>query len=1344
MWLVMKSHRVIMCSLAAAALTGLGWTQTRLDLRTQGKSIDFSSANSTLPSKAGTQLPSTCGIGETFLKTDAAPGANWYICLAGNQWTVQGTQFPAMSGKAGTVLSTDGSGIVWTAFGGDISGQAGSATVNRLLGRTLNPATPSAGQILTWDGTTWSPQNSPLLGVFGRTGAVSAQMGDYSFSQIGGTVGSSQLPAAGGDLSGNLATPTVARIQNQPVSSAAPGTGQVLTWNGTQWTPQTAAGSVTSLFGRTGVVTAQTGDYSFPQIAGTLASGQLPAAGGDLSGGLTAATVTRIQNQPVGSTTPGTGQVLTWSGTQWLPQASAVTSLFGRTGAVSAQTGDYSFAQISGTVGSGQLPSAGGDITGSLTAAAVSKIQGRPVGSAAPSTGQVLAWSGSQWAPQSFTTGVSTIFGRSGAITAQSGDYSFAQISGTVASGQLPSAGGDLTGSLTAATVSKIQGLAISNSTPATGQVLGWNGAQWAPQNGNSGVSSLFGRTGAVTAQNGDYSFTQISGTVSNGQLPVAGGDLAGSLTSATVTKLQGLTVGTTAPSAGQVLTWNGTQWAPQTAASAAVTSLFGRTGAVTAQAGDYAFPQIGGTVSGAQLPAAGGDLAGSLTSATVTKLQGQSVGTATPSTGQVLTWSGTQWTPQSAGVTSLFGRTGAVLAQAGDYTFPQIGGLIASAQLPAAGGDLSGSLTSATVSRIQNQPVASVTPSTGQVLTWSGIQWAPQSAGVTSLFGRTGAITAQAGDYSFAQIAGMVANAQLPGAGGDLSGSLSSATVSKIQNQPVSSTAPSSGQVLTWSGSQWMPQNVTAGVTSLFGRTGAVAAQSGDYLFSQIGGTITSAQLPLTGGDLAGSLTAATVSKIQNQPVSSVTPGSGQVLTWSGSQWMPQTPTSGVSSLFGRTGAVTAQAGDYSFAQIGGMVTSAQLPATGGDLSGGLTAATVAKIQNQPVATTAPSTGQVLTWNGNQWAAQNASGGVPSVFGRTGAVTPQTGDYSFSQISGTVTDSQIAAGVNASKVGSGTVSNQTFGYLSNVTSDVQAQLNALAGGSSVTTGGDLSGHLNWLTVRGLQNRSVDSTPPLDGQVLAWNAVANVWKPATIGSSGGGGGASMAAQLGDFGVSLVGPTALSVGANCSSATPCNIRYGNQVYSVTAPATVTVSGNTGAAFVYLDANGILTAGSSSLSLSCSTACTAVNGVSAFPVGVIPIYTWTATNGAWDANGGIDRRGWLSSNTVYGGTGIVTVQTGGQTMVAVDGGVVPTYLNGSAIISFPLIPAGTCSADQTFALPGANPGDAVTPGWPAALEPGLTGLMRVSASGTISVRLCADSTASVTPASATFTAMVVRGF
>jgi hypothetical protein len=74
---------------AAAAIT-MCQAQTRVDLRTQSKSIDFSSASSTKPSQTGASLPATCSVGQTFLNTIAQPGQNWYVCAAANVWSVQG------------------------------------------------------------------------------------------------------------------------------------------------------------------------------------------------------------------------------------------------------------------------------------------------------------------------------------------------------------------------------------------------------------------------------------------------------------------------------------------------------------------------------------------------------------------------------------------------------------------------------------------------------------------------------------------------------------------------------------------------------------------------------------------------------------------------------------------------------------------------------------------------------------------------------------------------------------------------------------------------------------------------------------------------------------------------------------------------------------------------------------------------------------------------------------------------------------------------------------------------------------------------------------------------------
>jgi hypothetical protein len=89
----MRLHRVL-----------VGWTiisgfsfvnaQTKVDLRTQAKSVDFSGATSTRPIQTGTALPGTCAVGQMFFLTSTTPGLNVYACTATNTWTPNGAGLP--------------------------------------------------------------------------------------------------------------------------------------------------------------------------------------------------------------------------------------------------------------------------------------------------------------------------------------------------------------------------------------------------------------------------------------------------------------------------------------------------------------------------------------------------------------------------------------------------------------------------------------------------------------------------------------------------------------------------------------------------------------------------------------------------------------------------------------------------------------------------------------------------------------------------------------------------------------------------------------------------------------------------------------------------------------------------------------------------------------------------------------------------------------------------------------------------------------------------------------------------------------------------------------------------
>jgi hypothetical protein len=310
------------------------------------------------------------------------------------------------------------------------------------------------------------------------------------------------------------------------------------------------------------------------------------------------------------------------------------------------------------------------------------------------------------------------------------------------------------------------------------------------------------------------------------------------------------VTPNTGIPPASNTLFW--TAWP---GAAGAVASVFGRTGAVIAASSspfDYQFSQIGGVAAAAQIPALTGDVAGALNSTIVQGLRGNAISTTAPANGQTLVFNSGTWAPAAAagGVQTVFGRapdgSGNIAAANGDYSFSLISGTVGSAQLPAAGGDLSGaSLATPTVAKIQGRAVATTAPTDGQGLVWSAASsaWTPGAAGaVKTVFGRapdgSGNIAAANGDYSFSLISGTVGSAQLPAAGGDLSGaSLATPTVAKIQGQPISTTAPALSQSLVWSGTAWTPTSVATGgtATPFPGQVGNT-----DFLMTVSGATLT------------------------------------------------------------------------------------------------------------------------------------------------------------------------------------------------------------------------------------------------------------------------------------------------------------------------------------------------------------------------------------------------------------------------------------------------------------------------------------------------------------------------
>jgi len=206
------------------ALAGTGFPAGSYGSSTQVAAITFNGFGQI--TSASNEAITPAGIGA--LSTDAASGFATTSDIQGIAFTSQLSAFATTDQLSGYATTTDIQGIAFTS---QLSGFTNSAQVEALASAQIAAITPgSIGAFATSD---------VIAITNGGTGSTSAVAALTALGALSATA------AAGGDLSGNYPNPTVAKIQGQAVSSAAPGTGQVLTWNGTTWiaTAPAAGGS---------------------------------------------------------------------------------------------------------------------------------------------------------------------------------------------------------------------------------------------------------------------------------------------------------------------------------------------------------------------------------------------------------------------------------------------------------------------------------------------------------------------------------------------------------------------------------------------------------------------------------------------------------------------------------------------------------------------------------------------------------------------------------------------------------------------------------------------------------------------------------------------------------------------------------------------------------------------------------------------------------------------------------------------------------------------------------------------------------------------------------------------
>lgn len=361
----------------------------------------------------------TSGSSFNIVSSGQAHTFNLPTASAISSGTLSSADWSIFNNKISTVTATTPAAVTSATNTATINNTGAYWNANKLQGNAIAATTPANGQVLSWNGISWTPA---VAAPATTTHTISSAANIITSVVNGVSATAPAVNSISNTSSANTLTTTVNGIIGSPVNMINTNT---LTQNGTNQLISTVNGVATA------ALTANTS--------------------GDVTGNLGATVVSKINGSPLGIITGATnGQVLSWNGTAWVPAMAAPAT----TTNVLNSNANTITSIVNGV---------------SETATAVNSVSNTSSANTLTTTVNGV-------------TGSSVNMVNSNTLTQNESNQLISTVNGVASKPLTAATRGDVTGNLGETTVSKINGSPLGTTTGATsGQVLSWNGDEWAP-----------------------------------------------------------------------------------------------------------------------------------------------------------------------------------------------------------------------------------------------------------------------------------------------------------------------------------------------------------------------------------------------------------------------------------------------------------------------------------------------------------------------------------------------------------------------------------------------------------------------------------------------------------------------------------------------------------------------------------------------------------------------------------------------------------------------------------------------------------------------------------------------